>query len=317
MVNNATRPIAYKCSSCGVKLESPAELGGKEDKCPLCNHICTVPMTKQQRAAQSGAGGVKGGGSRWRPALIGAAIGFLAAGLVALLVLVALLAMERISGKWATSATQAEQTEAAKLTAGRRATVLATWATQPAGAAGLAESQAKATIATLQDRNRELAASLAKLKVEGTALSAKLDRLQTENGALRTQVAILDKKNQVLANNVVALQAAALASVRRVVPLGQITGKCWGVGLSGDNITLQEADVTLYKRMDGKWRKVSSTESGEDGRYYFAALPPGRYRVVGNFTDFRQQSYSGRRKVRVPPGSKVHADINFGRLLFP
>ena len=52
MVNNATRPITYKCPSCRAKLESPAELGGKEDKCPQCGATCLVPMTRQQRAEE-------------------------------------------------------------------------------------------------------------------------------------------------------------------------------------------------------------------------------------------------------------------------
>ena len=42
--------ITYKCSSCRAKLESPAELGGKEDTCPICGTTCPVPMTRRQRA---------------------------------------------------------------------------------------------------------------------------------------------------------------------------------------------------------------------------------------------------------------------------
>ena len=52
MVDNASRPIAYKCPSCRAKLESVAELGGKEDKCPQCGATCLVPMTRQQRAEE-------------------------------------------------------------------------------------------------------------------------------------------------------------------------------------------------------------------------------------------------------------------------
>ena len=42
--------ITYKCPSCRAKLESPAELGGKEDTCPICGTTCPVPMTRRQRA---------------------------------------------------------------------------------------------------------------------------------------------------------------------------------------------------------------------------------------------------------------------------
>ncbi len=38
--------IRYYCERCKTKLESPSELAGKQDKCPLCGHVCTVPSPK-------------------------------------------------------------------------------------------------------------------------------------------------------------------------------------------------------------------------------------------------------------------------------
>lgn len=41
--------IRYKCSKCGARLESPDEIGGRQDQCPLCGQVCQVPLSKAQQ----------------------------------------------------------------------------------------------------------------------------------------------------------------------------------------------------------------------------------------------------------------------------
>ena len=38
--------ITYTCNKCGAELDSPPELAGLEDKCPLCGQGCIVPKSK-------------------------------------------------------------------------------------------------------------------------------------------------------------------------------------------------------------------------------------------------------------------------------
>lgn len=45
--------IQYKCENCGVKLESPDELGDGEDRCPSCGTVCHVPLSKAQKTAKA------------------------------------------------------------------------------------------------------------------------------------------------------------------------------------------------------------------------------------------------------------------------
>ena len=40
--------IRYKCSECGTDLESPTELQGKTDKCPVCGTSNHVPIHKTE-----------------------------------------------------------------------------------------------------------------------------------------------------------------------------------------------------------------------------------------------------------------------------
>ncbi|MBN1942140.1 MAG: hypothetical protein JW849_02495 [Phycisphaerae bacterium] len=40
--------IRYECQHCGTTLESPSEMAGKEDQCPLCRQMCTVPQKQDK-----------------------------------------------------------------------------------------------------------------------------------------------------------------------------------------------------------------------------------------------------------------------------
>ena len=40
--------IRYRCRACGVKLESPASLAGKADRCPACQSVCAVPVSSRR-----------------------------------------------------------------------------------------------------------------------------------------------------------------------------------------------------------------------------------------------------------------------------
>lgn len=44
--------IKYNCPTCSTPLESPAQLGGKEDTCPHCGSKSTVPQLRHQKAEQ-------------------------------------------------------------------------------------------------------------------------------------------------------------------------------------------------------------------------------------------------------------------------
>ncbi|NBB95940.1 MAG: hypothetical protein GVY16_09405 [Planctomycetes bacterium] len=41
--------IRYRCPRCNSVLESPESLAGRDDTCPVCGHICTVPPRKKGR----------------------------------------------------------------------------------------------------------------------------------------------------------------------------------------------------------------------------------------------------------------------------
>jgi hypothetical protein len=74
--------ICYRCEHCGVDLESPDDLAGKQDKCPACGKACAVPTSQPGRAIRG----------FW----IGAASGIVVAGAAA--VVVGLLVIPRDKG---------------------------------------------------------------------------------------------------------------------------------------------------------------------------------------------------------------------------
>ena len=53
--------IRYTCSQCRTRLESPLSLVGELDKCPVCGHMCPVPVPrKTNRRALLAVAGIAG-----------------------------------------------------------------------------------------------------------------------------------------------------------------------------------------------------------------------------------------------------------------
>jgi len=45
--------VRYKCAKCKSVLESPAAMAGQQDRCPMCNHVNTVPAARLPKRVKS------------------------------------------------------------------------------------------------------------------------------------------------------------------------------------------------------------------------------------------------------------------------